>query len=633
MKRRNFIKIGSLPLIIHGLKLRTFVTPSMLRWMGCEDMKDRILIIIQLSGGNDGINTTIPIEQYDLYANHRPKIRIPEHSLLNLEKCLPSNLQIGLHPSMTGFKSLYEQGKLNVIQGVSYDCPNLSHFKATDLWLSGGDGTPDYYEINSGWVGRFLDNSFAGQAGRPTLEFADPMGIQIGDDRPSLGFLSRNEVTTAVNLRYHDPSEYLGQVMEMGGIPPSTFPDGEIGKELKYFAGVQNDLSGYANRMREVFNKGINTLEYADNALASQLKTVAKMISGGCRTKIFLVNQHGYDTHAFQVDANDTTKGIHANLLYHLSEAVTAFIHDLTAQKLDRNVLAITFSEFGRKPGENAHLGTDHGTVAPMFLIGSAVNPGISGCVPDFSKIKDELFSEINIDYRQVFNTILQDYFGATNSVLKGTFFEKSNLPMLDLIGAASRINPSCYTPQTFFANQLINFDATLKNDESVHTTWSICNPHKGNQYEVQRSKDNLKFNTLSIHAEGNFNIRKSTYNDPSPLPGITYYRLKTIDSQGNISLSESKQIVVKTIEEKTFKIYPNPTIFDVNLVLNSKSSQQTKIMIIDLNSKVIEEHIWSLQKGFNKYRLDLSNKTSGNYIINLKNEENIKLEAMVTKV
>jgi uncharacterized protein (DUF1501 family) len=600
--------------------------------MGCDDMKDRILIIIQLSGGNDGVNTSIPLDQYDLYANLRPKIRIPLKSLINLEKGNHSSRKIGLHPTMQGFKSLYDQGKLNVIQGVSYDQPNFSHFKSTNLWLSGGDGTPDYYEINSGWVGRFLDNAFAGQAGVPTKEFADPLGIQIGNDSPSLGFLSPNENNTAINLGYNMPSGFYNQLLDIRGKTPFIYPKSEYGKALECVTSVQNDAHAYAARIKEVFHRGTNVVTYAEKPLANQLKTIAKMISGGCRTKIFLVNQYGYDTHADQVDYRDATLGKHASLLNELSESVTTFISDLTSQNLDRNVLAVTFSEFGRKPGENKNLGTDHGTVAPMFLIGSAVRAGITGNAPDFTKIEDDLFTEFNVDYRQVFHSILEDYFGANNTVLQSTFFEKAHNPKLNLIRESSRIDPSCYTPTTFPDNQLIQFDARLMN-EVVQVNWAISNAHKDNQYEVQRSKDNLKFISLSIQSEGNFNIRRSTYVDQYPLPGISYYRLKTIDSQGNISLSESNKIIIKTLEEKTFKIYPNPTIFDVNLVLNSKSSQQTKIILSDLKGRVLDECHWSLQQGFNKHKLDLSMRASGNYIIHFKLEENITLKAIVTKL
>ena len=211
-----------MPLLMNGLNLRTFASSSILQMFACEGVADRALVIIQMSGGNDGVNTTVPLDQYDLYANLRPKLKLPSNKLLKLQTGLATNQQIGLHPAMTGMKDLYDQGMLNVVQGVSYNQPNLSHFKSTDLWLTGGDSTPALFNLTSGWMGRYLESTFPGKIGNPTDELPDPLGIQIGDDRPSVGYLTPLDVSAAVNLGWNDPAGYYNQVLEIGGIPPST---------------------------------------------------------------------------------------------------------------------------------------------------------------------------------------------------------------------------------------------------------------------------------------------------------------------------------------------------------------------------------------------------------------------------
>lgn len=150
-----------------------------------------------------------------------------------------------------------------------------------------GDSTPALFNLTSGWMGRYLESTFPGKIGNPTDELPDPLGIQIGDDRPSVGYLTPLDVSAAVNLGWNDPAGYYNQVLEIGGIPPSSFPPGDYGTELEYLVRVQNNVSAYANRISSVFNAGQNLVNYPDNGLAYQLKTVARMISGGSKPKYF----------------------------------------------------------------------------------------------------------------------------------------------------------------------------------------------------------------------------------------------------------------------------------------------------------------------------------------------------------
>lgn len=210
MKRRNFLKIlpsaaTVTPFVVNGHTMRPFANTSMARLIGnCEEVEGRTIVLIQLKGGNDGLNTIIPIAQYDKYVELRPDIAIPEtgaDAYIPLDTTLKGDKQVGLHPHLTGIKELYDKGWVNIVQGVGYQQPNQSHFKSTDLWLSGGDGTYDNFNIPSGWMGRSMQALFPDVYGAPTATMLDPLGIQIGDSTPSLGFHTETEHQNVINLR------------------------------------------------------------------------------------------------------------------------------------------------------------------------------------------------------------------------------------------------------------------------------------------------------------------------------------------------------------------------------------------------------------------------------------------------
>jgi len=454
MRRRNFLKIFPAttvtPFVVNGFNMRPFANSQMARVLsGCEGISDRVLVLIQLKGGNDGVNTLVPIDQYDTYANLRPSIKLPDAALINVDTTLPQADQVGLHPAMTALKSLYDDGQATLIQGVGYQDMNQSHFKGTDLWLSGGDTTPDGYNIPSGWMGRALQALFPDVQGAPTSDMPDPLGIQVGDPNPSLGFHTETEHLNALNLSGQDPAGFYSLIQTIGGLPVSNVPDSDHGEELKFIMNVEQSVNLYAQRITETFNNGSNANgNYPDTSLAAQLKTIAKLISGGCKTKIYLCTLGGFDTHSGQAVDGDTTNGAHAELLFTLSEAVKAFLDDLKLLGLDDSVMACTFSEFGRTAAENGSIGTDHGTLAPIFIFGKHAAAGVQGTNVDLSNLtNDDQLRGLQFDYRQVFTTLLQDWLGASNYVLEQTMFEGfAKMPVVDPVAVAG---PECYLGAT----------------------------------------------------------------------------------------------------------------------------------------------------------------------------------------
>jgi uncharacterized protein (DUF1501 family) len=453
MKRRNFLKIAApatlTPFVVNGHSLRPFANSKMANILNtCEGVEDRALILIQLKGGNDGMNTIIPINQYDAYANLRPNIKVADtgtKKYINLDTTLKNSRQVGLHPVMTKVKEMYDQGMVSVIQGVGYELPNQSHFKATDLWLTGGDGSTDNYNIQSGWMGRALQAIYPEVLGAPTSTMLDPLGIQIGDSSPSLGFHTETEHQNSLNLSGQDPAGFYSLIQTIGGAPIQNVPDSEHGEELKFIMGVEQSINLYAQRITQVFNAGTNALTYpANNNLAAQLKTVARMIRGGCKTKIYLCQLGGFDTHNAQVLAQDATTGDHADNMLILSDAVKAFFDDLTAMGIGDKAMACTFSEFGRCAKENGSDGTDHGTLSPMLVFGAAAQAGVLGENVNLSNLTaDNQLQGTQHDYRQVFATLLQDWLGCNQYVMEQAMFDGySKLP---LIGSDMIVDPGCY--------------------------------------------------------------------------------------------------------------------------------------------------------------------------------------------
>ncbi len=467
MKRRNFIKLSATASALTLLPTEVFALFKSAGMTSCPNINNKKLVLIQLAGANDGLNTLVPVNQYGTYATLRPTIKLNNigttNGLIQLDSTLPLADQVGLHPSMTGFKSLYDAGLMRVIQGVGYPSQDKSHFKSTDLYFTGGDGTAANNNIQSGWIGRFLENYYANFL---TANF--PLGIQLGSSENSLGFHGVVEHGMSMNMNGQDSAGFYSVINGLGGVAPTNIPTSEYNDLIQFILNSDSSTSVYANSISTAFNAGTNSVSYPNTGLANQLKSVAKFISGGLQTKVYLVKITGFDTHDLQVAAASTTHlGTHANLLAELSDAVTTFITDMNNQTLGDEVLAVTFSEFGRKAGENAGLGTDHGEVSPMFVFGSSMAAGVSGTNINLSEAVSTNNYQVQTfqhDYRRVFSTILQDWFGVSNPTLDLSFYNYTTNSGY----SANKLNPflkstalvptSCYSDAVLGTN---NFEST----------------------------------------------------------------------------------------------------------------------------------------------------------------------------
>jgi uncharacterized protein (DUF1501 family) len=449
--RRDFLKklplAMSIPFTLGGFPMRV-MGQNVLTRMAAASTNDRVMVILQMHGGNDGLNCCIPVSKYSDYYSKRSNIAIPAansiRKYIELDNLLPEDSRIGLHPDMMGMKALYDQGRMTVIQGVSYKNNNGSHFRGRDITFMGGS-YDDYFQ--SGWVGRYLQDEYSPYRYPeeflnplvPENKMLDPLAIEIGGD-VSLIFHQEGNIPTSFSLSSDGPDSlenlegfFEDQTLDPRGIPPEYLKDSAYYKELKWILDLEDKTEDYTKRLTDVLQgtsapTSIYPNSYPFNApdgaktngLGKQLQLVAKLLAGGCQTKIFLVKIGGFDTHADQVEKYDPTMGGHAALMYHVSSSMKAFQEDLRARGLEDRVLTITTSEFSRRVQSNGSYGTDHGTAGPMFVFGKGVKPGVIGDAFKTTPGGENL--AMQKDYRVVYANILRDWMLVEDNKLNKIF-------------------------------------------------------------------------------------------------------------------------------------------------------------------------------------------------------------------
>lgn len=439
MRRRDFLRnsipaAALLPAIVDNYSVKVFDSNSPLiqALMAPGIDTDHVLVIVQLSGGNDGLNTVIPISNYSAYYNARTNIAIPENKILPLS----GFSQTGLHPSLTGMQSLFNDGKLAIIQAAGYPSPNFSHFRATDIWMTASDSN---VELTSGWAGRYLNTEYPNYpSGYPNSTMTDPLAIQIG----SITSLALQGPSVSMGMSISDPTSFYNLINNAQDPTPNT----PAGNELSYIRTVATQTNAYAQRVRDAANTVTQQSTYpANNPLADQLKIVARLVKGGLKTRIYMVSYGSFDNHSLQVNTGDTTTGTHAKLLSTISDAIKAFEDDCNTLGIGERVIGMTFSEFGRRIKSNSSMGTDHGAAAPMFIFGNGVVSGVMGtnpAIPANITVNDNI--PFQYDFRSVYASILEKWFCVPTSILNGIIM--NNYQSLDIVNNSS-CNPSNPNP------------------------------------------------------------------------------------------------------------------------------------------------------------------------------------------
>lgn len=404
MKRRDFIKrsvqAGALiPLASSGLMARPLTYNYFPRPAGTEG---RILVLINLNGGNDGLNTVVPFQD-QVYYDSRRDLQLTQ------EQTLPISDSLGLHGSMAGIHGLFNEGNAAVLTNVGYPDQNRSHFRSTDIWHTASDAEEVLF---TGWLGRYLQRVHPNY---PSTLPEAPFALQISTST-SLALLGENG---NMGIALDNPEQFfrLANGLE---VEPTPVPNTKAGPELEYVRSIIEQSNTFSRKVNDAIIAGQNYGTYQTDSLSSQLKVVARLINGGLPTSVYIVSLGGFDTHSNQLVA-------HALLLDYFSKAVTSFLDDMRQAGNGNRIVCMSYSEFGRRLNQNGSSGTDHGAAAPQFVLGDPVIGGqVLGGNPDLVNLDDRGDVQFTVDFRRIYSTLLQNWLGLgatdTATTLGGSF-------------------------------------------------------------------------------------------------------------------------------------------------------------------------------------------------------------------
>jgi uncharacterized protein (DUF1501 family) len=422
LSRRELLRVGTTSLLACGAGVPLFLARAARAVADEPDAKSkgRVLVVVELGGGNDGLNTVVPYQD-DIYRKARPRLQLAEKVVLRIDD------RVGFHPALSGFAKLLESRQLAVVQSVGYPNPNRSHFESMAIWHTAKAGTATWDPKNgygrddsSGWLARALDT-------RPTVP---------GGDVPALHISSDSLPQALAGGQRHVPSlASLQQFRRRLGLPEGTDAaaqrvaldevaggaHGWPGSLLSFVEG--SAVLTYASSARlEKLVDAKKEASYPDFGLAGRLGLIAQLIKAGLSTSIYYTQLVGFDTHGGQA-------GQHQSLLFELGSSVQAFVADMIKSGEGERVMVMVFSEFGRRLAENASAGTDHGTAGPVFLAGPAVKAGLHGPYPNLRDLDEGGDPKFALDFRRVYATLLDPWLGCPSAKVLGEKFDP--LPLL----------------------------------------------------------------------------------------------------------------------------------------------------------------------------------------------------------
>ncbi|MEC3907261.1 DUF1501 domain-containing protein [Tamlana sp. 2201CG12-4] len=497
MDRRKFLLKGSLSLCAMGLSANAFShllkAPSFMKTKTAAE--DRILILLRMGGGNDSLNTVIPLDQYANLTIQRPNLIIPESNLISL-----SGTNLALHPKMSGMANMFEDGDLSIIQGVAAPT-GRSHFRATKVWHTGIIDV-NHPQKDAGWLGRALDTQYPNfPENYPNSNYEDPFAIAI-QNRPTPTCEGHEGNFSFPIVKPNNVTNIIGGTSQ--GVPLSYNAD-----HLKFLGIVGAHSNGYLKRIQNATNSGNSISQnYGTDQLSTAFKNVARMISGGLKTKIYYINSGGFDTHGGQVSASDPTEGRHGPLLDKMSKAIKGFQEDMNAMGLNKRVIGMTYSEFGRQIAQNGSLGTDHGEASSMFMFGSCLSKQVVGNNPVISNtVKNGKALPKEIDYRDIYASVLRDWFGIDETDIEQSFEDYGGVTYYDIISPCATFSSSTPTGKDDEKIQLYPNPST----EKINVTINVIEP------------GNLKFTIVTISGQ-----RVTTYDKHVHLTGNHEFTIPT---------------------------------------------------------------------------------------------------------
>jgi uncharacterized protein (DUF1501 family) len=404
VSRRDFLRNGSL-LVAVGIAAPTFLarTVTHARETMQRRADKRTLVMVQLSGGNDGLNTVIPYSD-PLYAQLRPQIGVASGDVVGLSN------EVGLHPGLQPLKSIFDAGQMAVMQGVGYPNPNRSHFRSMEIWQT---ATPERFE-QSGWLGRYLDGCSCGQENPlEAVNSGDILNRSFWTDMslvPAIGSVASFQYQTDPRFN-RDRSAQIQALSNIYSMAGAWRPYEDLIRQTTLRA-----LAG-ADMLKSIASAYETPVEYPQSPFGNSLKNIAQIMAADMGTRVYYTQLGGFDTHAAQANT-------HAGLMSSLAQGVSAFYRDVERMGRAQDVVIMTFSEFGRRAQQNGSAGTDHGTAAPLFVIGGEVRGGVYGAHPSLADLDETGDIRFHTDFRSVYATVLDRWLGTSSENVLGGKFE-----------------------------------------------------------------------------------------------------------------------------------------------------------------------------------------------------------------
>lgn len=437
MDRRKFINTVSAGVISAPAIFRSETFASQIEPLLQNSETDRVMVYIDLSGGCDGLNMLPPLEQYEELKKYRENIILPENQILRLDS------ETGMHPSMPHLYQMFQQKELSIVHGVSYPEPNMSHFRSREILWSGSN-SKDYVE--TGWMGRSLNVDhpiFPDEY--PNSEFSEPIALSF-NSKTSLITQGPNSNFATVSNNPNKLSSF-----KQDNISTYTADDGRYAEELDFLRTSQRLSVAYNQNLYDSYRSGPE-IGKGNSGLGTDLKDVVRLIKAGSKTKIYVLTQGGYDTHKGQVISGDATLGKHADLLGELSEAIGTFMQDLKDQNIDKKVIGLVSTEFGRRIMSNASLGCDHGHAAPWLLFGTPTTGQIFGKGSVLPNVVDKKSNvPMQHDHRDIYSSLLKDWFQLPKASVDSMFTHRNQ--HIDFFGIESTTSMFKNTSSPIFMN------------------------------------------------------------------------------------------------------------------------------------------------------------------------------------
>lgn len=573
-------------------------------WLNGRATNGNVMVFVRMAGGNDGLNTLIPLDKYSELASARPGLMINAADVLSLT----GHANAGLHPSMTGMQGLFNSGKLNVLQGVSYPNNSYSHFRATDIYMSGADSA---LNSETGWLGRTLESQLPGAPqSYPNASFSDPLAIEIGSSA-SLFLAGANGVN---GMSISNIDNFYNIVNNT--VDPA--PNSKAGNELTFLRYINQQTNAYNQVIQQAANLGNNLATYPATSLGNQLKIVANLISGGLQTPFYIVNQGGYDTHFVQVEA-DTKTGRHADLLADLSDSITAFQTDLQMLGKDDNVAGMTISEFGRRIIENASIGTDHGMAGPSFVFGKHVNPTILGTSPNIpmnATATDQV--PMQHDFKDIYASVLDDWMGMSQADSQAVLNSSVAVqPVFCPNSSLVTLNNPCFLATLPVQNY--TYFTVVPDGCSNKLTWGTREEDNVRQFEIERSQDGDTYEKVGEVAALNGADNNYVFQDWKLEQDVKqyYYRFKAVDTDNRFAYSIVRVVTNQCSTNKFLvNVYPNPAQNSLKLAINTHLEMNLEVELISIEGKRVLAERFIVQEGRTNKEFDITNLPTGMYIV-----------------